>query len=492
MNHWCGNMGGRENLEYENWFNNFVKEFRRRYNDLPESTRKFVWNIDDFNAPCQLISIVLAREFTYLWVRKDHDLPDMNIKCFGPINLDEFIEVSEEILSDENLYKEFKDNEGSYWLEKSFGQFLEKQLIWISKMVQNLPLGRSDHPLGHVVGAKNSIPKNGFFWMVYGDITKVDVELIFKEIFEGASAREKAQGDENNKAAQTQINNDELVSGYSTYFYPPAWIGELPIFDFRSKVNGIFIFPLPTVKIEYKNIMLVFNQKGLFFVGDNDRQKCIRFMNEIIGVAILQGYNFDVITDLDIGETTVTKNKGEKRHQVYPRSITRNWQAEDEISQITEEEIASYTQIREEDLRLIVKIAESASINSETSDYIVFFAHASNYVRDGKYKESFLFDWFVIERYLLNKWDLYIGVNSLEENKKKRLRYWDINNVIEVLYLTEKIDQKIYRGISSLKKIRNGLYHKGSEVSNEDAIRCHKISEILIRKETNIIIPGEK
>ena len=87
---------------------------------------------------------------------------------------------------------------------------------------------------------------------------------------------------------------------------------------------------------------------------------------------------------------------------------------------------------------------------------------------------------------------MYIGVNSLEENKKKRLRYWDINNVIEVLYLTEKIDQKIYRDISSLKKIRNGLYHKGSEVSNEDAIRCHKISEILIRKETNIIIPGEK
>ena len=69
--------------------------------------------------------------------------------------------------------------------------------------------------------------------------------------------------------------------------------------------------------------MLVFNQKGLFFAGINDRQKCIRFMNEIIGTAILQGYNFDVITDLDIGETTITKNKGEKRNQTYPRSITR-------------------------------------------------------------------------------------------------------------------------------------------------------------------------
>lgn len=87
----------------------------------------------------------------------------------------------------------------------------------------------------------------------------------------------------------------------------------------------------------------------------------------------------------------------------------------------------------------------------------------------------------------MNKWDSYIGLNRLDENKKNRLRYWDLNNVIEVLNLTETVDQKIYDGISSLKKIRNRLYHKGSEVSKEDAIRCHNISEILIREETNII-----
>ena len=66
-------MSGRENLECKSWFNNFINEFRRRYNDLPESTRKFVWNVDDFSAPCQLISIVLAgRELTYLWYRIFH------------------------------------------------------------------------------------------------------------------------------------------------------------------------------------------------------------------------------------------------------------------------------------------------------------------------------------------------------------------------------------------------------------------------------------
>ena len=485
-------MVGRENLECKSWFNNFFKEFRRRYNDLPESTRKFVWDIDDFSAPCQLISIVLAGlELTYLWVRRNHELPDVDIRCFGPIYPNEFIEISEEILSDKNLDKPFEDEEAEKWQEQSFRSFLEKELIWALKMVQSQPLFKVNLPVGYFIDMKKSIPQNGFFWMVHGDITKIDVEVIFKDIFQGASEREEARKIEIDKAPETPKKEEELLLGYSTYFYPPLWIGEFPIFDFRSKVNGFFIFPIPTTKIKYKNSVLVFNQKGLFFVSVNDRQKCIRFMNEIMVTAILLGYNFDVITDLDIGETTVTMSNGEKRNQTYPKSITRYWQAEREINAITENQIASYTQIKVDDLSRVVKIAESASINAETSDYIIFFAHANNYVSEGKYKESFLFDWLIIERYLRNKWEMYLDTKPLEKHRKKKLKNWNINNLLEELSLTENIDQKTYDDISLLKEKRNSLYHKGAEVSKKDAIKCHEISELLIRKETNIIISEE-
>jgi hypothetical protein len=486
-------VSSRGNSEHKSWFNNFVKEFRRRYYDLPENTRKFVWNIDDFNPPCQLISIVLAvQELSFLWVRRDNELPDMDLRCYGPINPNEFVQTSEEILSDKDLYKPFKDEEVRNWNEQSFGSFLEKQLVWVSRMVQNMSLTKVTIPPNRVIGTKLTIPQNGFFWMVYGDITKVDVELIFKEIFEGAYLREKAQENQIGKISVTQPSKEEIISGYGTYFYPPSWIGDLPIFDFRAKVNGILILQPPTIKIEYKNSMLVFNQRGLFFVGVNDRQKCIRYMNEIIGVAILQGYNLDIITDLDIGEAIVTEEKGEIRWLTSPKSIIRNWQFQQWAAPITEDMIASYTQIGEKDLLNVVKIAESTSINAEISDNLIFFAHASNYFRDGKYKESFLFDWFIIERYLMNIWDLHIGLDRLKDNKSNKKVYWNINNVIKVLYLTDKIDKKMYDVISSLKATRNSLYHKGAEVSKEVAIRCHKISELLIRNETNIIAPGEK
>ena len=478
----------------KNWYLEFVKRFRQRYNDLPRIEQKFIWNVDDFNSPCQIISFIVHgnKDLTYLWVRKDPDVQDLDVSCYGPITPQNFIETAELILSNKSLNASIGEDDGVLWPYKSYGEYLENHLISLSGLILKKNLIGIEFPSDHVVGMKLSTPMNGFFWMIYGDVTKMEPERILKEIFDSALAREKAEQMGSKQSEQTQTNKEEMVSGYSTYFYPPLWIGEKPVFDFRSKVNGLFIFPFPTYKVEYKNTMFVFNQRGLFFVGINDRQRCIRYMNEIMGTAILQGYNLDIVTDLDIGEAIVTKEKGETRSQTYARSITRNWQFQQEMTPITEEVIASYTQINEEDLRLVVKNAESASINAETSNYLIFFAHASNYVRDGKYKESFLFDWLIIERYLRTRWELYLDSKGLEKDRKKKLRGWNINNLLEQLSLSEIIDYNIYNDVVSLKDIRNGLYHKGSDVSKENAIRCHKISEILIRKETNIIAPEEK
>jgi len=322
--------------------------------------------------------------------------------------------------------------------------------------------------------------------MIYGDVSKIEPERVLKEIFDGAVAREKAEQMGPKQSKHPQKNNEEIVSGYSTYFYPPLWIGEKPVFDFKAKVNGLFIFPLPTYIVEYKHTMVVFNQKGLFFVAINDRQKSIRYMNEIIGVAVLQGYNLDTVTDLDIGEATVTKDKGERRNQIYPRSITRYWQFEGEFNPITEDQLASYKQITADELRNIVNTAEKVSVDDEISNHMVFYAYASQYLKDGKYKESFLFDWLIIERYLRYKWKSYIENKRLEKKRKKSLEGWNINNVLEELSLSESIDFSVYKDVRELKDIRNNLYHKGSDVSADDALKCHRTAELLIRKETNI------
>ena len=476
------------------WYTDFIREFRHRYNNLPETTRKFVWQIEDFNYPCQVISLIIhgRQRMTYLWVRKDPQFPDIDIRCYGPTTPDRIIETAEQILSNRDLFNELSHDKANDWPYPSYGKYLEEELVSISKALQKQLLISADLPTDFILGSMFSTPLNGFHWIVYGDITRVDREKIFKEIFDKASEREKTNQDGSDKPALTQPNEEEIVTGYSTYFYPPVWIGVKPVFDFRSKVNGIFIFPPPTYKTVYKDTMLAFNQKGSFFVGDRDKNKCIRFMNEIIGTAILHGYNLDVVTDLDIGVMTVTKDKGERRGQTYPKSITRYWQARDEIEPITENSIGAYTAISLNEILGIVKTAEDISVNVESSNHIVFYAHASQYVRDGKYQESFLFDWLIIERYLRSKWDSYLQNKNLGEKMRKSLSGWKIKNVLEEMSVAEKIDHETYDEVLSLKDIRNDLYHKGSRVSADDAVKCHKIAELMIQEETNMTTSDQK
>ena len=38
----------------EKWYTDFIKEFLHRYNNLPETTRNFVSQVEDFNYHCQV------------------------------------------------------------------------------------------------------------------------------------------------------------------------------------------------------------------------------------------------------------------------------------------------------------------------------------------------------------------------------------------------------------------------------------------------------
>ena len=210
-------------------------------------------------------------------------------------------------------------------------------------------------------------------------------------------------------------------------------------------------------------------------------------MNEIIGTAILLGHNFDdIISDADIGETWVTKDKGDMTSLTHPTSVTRSWQADLYMSPISEDTINTYQQITVQDLLTIVKTAENATKDPVNSDFIVFFAHASQYLREGKYKEAFLFDWLIIERGMRIEWEYYLKTQSIEEPRLKRIKNWNINYVIEGLSMGRIINVEQYNSIITLKGLRNRLYHMGGDIKESEETQCHQISEWTVRNKTNI------
>ena len=99
-------MDAEDRKKCENWIINFIDEYRKRYEDLPEHIRKCISRLENFNPPCQVIVIVLPNQkITYLWLKKDPDLPDKDIKCYRSKNQDEFNQIADKIISDKDVNK---------------------------------------------------------------------------------------------------------------------------------------------------------------------------------------------------------------------------------------------------------------------------------------------------------------------------------------------------------------------------------------------------
>jgi hypothetical protein len=478
-------MDGKDHKKCENWIINFIDEYRKRYENLPEETRKHISNADNFNPPCQIIVIVSPyQKFTYLWLRKDSELPDKDIQCYLAKNQDEFNQIAEKILSNKEVNKAFIDDYFSKTHKITFRMFIQDQLIWVSRSISQLT-PEFEIPKDHFVGSKFALPMKGFFWIVYGDIVNISPEAIINEIVE------RTIEDQNNKEETTEVEDplddvEKIAAGYSTYFYPPVWIGEKPVFDFSSKVDGKVILPV-TETSAYKGKLVSFDQKGFFFIEAAEKAIFLRYMNEIIGTANLLGYNFNAISGPDAGETWVTRDKGQTRSQTFPKSITRSWQAELQLGVITEDMINKYQQITKQELLTIVTTAERATKDNVTSDFIVSFAQASQHIRDGKYKEAFLFDWSIIERELRIEWANYLKTQDIKEsNRLKKMKSQNIGYVIKGLSLGGIIRVELYNSLITLKGIRNSLYHTGKEVQKNEEIKRHQISEYTLRNRTGI------
>ena len=184
-------------------------------------------------------------------------------------------------------------------------------------------------------------------------------------------------------------------------------------------------------------------------------------MNEIIGTAILNNYNFEVVSERDLAEMTKTEQNGMSMSYSYPLSLNRLLQAQSELTPIRKEVLDTYQQLTYKDLKSILQTAELYSNEANISDYVVFFAQSTQYVRDEKYGESFLFDWSIIERFLVNKLLNYLNEKEISEKRKETMEKWNISHVIEVLSIDRIINEQMYKDVNSLRKVGTISFIRG-------------------------------
>ena len=476
----------QEHLEAKTWFLEVIKEYRDQYKKCSDNVKKFLWKIEDFQFPCQILSLTISSpRQSYIFVTKDKKRDDLDVRSYGPFMPYQIKDAMIEILSDQNLYQPSSLKDMNEWDEISFGEFLENDFLDILERIKYQTTQPPIEENKPIVGMKKASILNGFEWFVYGgDLWKLTPQSFVTKIFDGAVSREqekRAEQVSNNISLHSE--KEAVISGFATYFYPHIWVGDVPIFNFQSRVEGLFIFPTPTFSRIYKNRVVVIGQRGFFFIEEKDKTNCITLMNEIIGTSILLGYEFDIVREEDVGEATVSTENHELRGLKYPNSLSRNWQVrKDLFGHVEENVLTSSIKIVPEKILEIVGKSEELTSNSDVSRSIVLMARASAHLKNSEFLESAILSWLIIEIYFHKLWDDFLLDSNITEKRKKKLSFIKMDTIIEQLSLSKKISLEIYNKIMSLKKIRNEINHEGYITSLEESSSFYQFAYDLIKE----------
>lgn len=464
------------------WLLEIIREYRKQLSVSSEGVRKELWRLDDFSAPCQVLSISITNpRLQYIFVTKDIKRPDLDLKCYGPLLPYELVDFMKEELSDPSMRVELTTEDQEAFRTKSFSDYLEELFVGILHTVRDLVLANLVSNGKPFMGWKVIIPYNGFSWFYYNNPSELDPKALVDEMFVGARQREIEPDSDVGSHANNAHTVEETIPGFSTYLYPPVWIGEAPIFDFNAKIFGVSTMLNPLFLTTYKGKSVAFGKQGILFIGGKNKRECIKIMNEIVGTAILMGYNFDAVRENDVGETTLSIDHRMIRNQVYPTSISRYTQASYEWGGINEEVVKSSTKIGIDQFHKMVKKAEETLQDSESGKLVAFLAQAHAHLSSAEYLESYVMSWLIIERNLKSSLLRVLEERDVSKDRKDKVETWSMDTIIEQLEIMGLIDEDLYEELSTLRKKRNKLNHENYVPRESEALMCYKTAEKLVR-----------
>lgn len=474
--------------ELEEWLRSLIQEFRTQYNTLPESTRKYVSNLDNFNPPCQVLALWVAEpEEQYLFVTRDSNRPDLEIKAVGPLPLSRVLESMETILEEPWLQKPL--DKSDHFLAGSYRDLLEDIFIGLVNRLRYEVLVPTRNTKETHVGPKMIYAKGGFYWDISGNLTQLDVKKVVEEIIAQAPKQEQFARTQREAPTQTQPVQAEIVKGHGTFFYPPVWVGKLPEVSFRQHLFGMQLFPLVEgFTASYKGRVVRIMQDGYVALGEPDKAKCVRFLNEIMGTSLLSGLPVFAIRENDIGEVSFRKDSKMIEQIAFPVSPDRARLASYQFS-IDEQSLRSHREVAQDSLLQIIQKAEQVTRQPAASDYLVFLLEAYTLFTNSEYMQSFIMSWLVLERYITKLWEGYLAEEGVSGERKRKLTnplFWSTDYVLETLNLSGKINDDEFKSLMRLKTKRNDITHEGSITAKNESEECLRTAELFVRRELGL------
>lgn len=449
----------------ENWLINLIKIFRNEYEKLDELEKSKVSNTSDYRKPCQIEIFWLREplEFQLVVITHDSERNDMEININGPFKGYEFLDEVEKIMLESRWTKEApKDSPYAAVLRGTakYSDLFAGTLNYFLNQIRSSVFGNIKR--GYQ-GGMILVPKS-WTWIVAGNIGELDYSKVVEEIIkntklEARDVREKPQSESAN------LQTDNKVKGYGTFFYPPIWVGKIPEKSFKQKVLGVnFTFPSKAFDLTINSKRIVVNSDGFLGVETDTKQDALRILNTIFGIAFLSGYDCLAARDSEIAEISIDPNLLTISSTAFQISSLRTLHAawfKHEISPFERNEIP------EEKIKELIRKAERIGQHVDLTEQIIFLLEGFTHFENSEYSQSFIMSWLIVEKYLFKLWLEFLSERGITGKRKDKFTssiLWSTDHVLETLDLVGKVNKSDYVLLMDLKNKRNNFVHRGVQI----------------------------
>ncbi len=472
------------------WFIEFINRFREKSEELSKDDYKWIMGMENLFSPLQIHIFWFRNEYRKINLQivlftKWIDIPDLEIKIYGPIKFSESVEQAENILNESlwnrelPLRKHFYRKGGimkySEELENlfynTFNNFKNSSLSWV--------FNDTDDLFSIQKSSMSSI--ECFSWKIYGDISSSPIDKEIDRIYKFLDQKNQQQ------AVKKEVKPKREIKGYGCYIFPPIWLGEQPKMTLKDKLLGtrILSFNKESLIQNYKGRTLILEKDGFIGIGEENKEQALTLLNEIMAIANIYKYTLHIIQNRDLGNIVINMESSRITSSSFSGTTKRTILSDERWKDIREIRIWARESIPIEQIKKIIKMAEAILSEDINSNIIIIFLGALTHLYNHEFSMSFLMNWTLIEKKIEIEWNKMLENNTNDINHKNKLRkrkFHTLDDKIEILYLKKIIKDNKYLELIRLKKIRNDIVHKGKKAKKEDVEACIIINHLSIKE----------
>ena len=265
---------------------------------------------------------------------------------------------------------------------------------------------------------KGKDAKKGFVYVNYiGNYMYVETHEEYKNL-EKYSVKSFKNIDKN-----TKITTETRINGFGAYIFPPVWVDEIPKASLQQRIISDLniLFHQKAVEGTYNKRIFIVTKDGFVVIGIDNKYNALRELNTIMASAIISEIPMLSVKDFELGEVTIDTQK--KEITVFSMNLEslRNVLGSSVYTQPSlprdREIISSKTLVD------IIETAEKISKNEQLQSLSLLLLESYTHLVNMEFSPAFLLSWYVIENWLMERWDNLLNDKSISGKRRKKLLY---------------------------------------------------------------------